>query len=103
MNQWKSAWEQHDYDAYIAMYAEIFAPQKFADRQAWLKDRKDNLKKSRRAEISLKNIGIEENADTAIVRFKQNYKTNSYSLKADKELHMQKTDGNWRIVQEIVN
>jgi len=103
LTQWKSAWEQQDYDAYIAMYAENFTPQKFADRQAWLQDRKDKLEKDRELKISLKDIRIEENADAAIVRFKQNYKTNSYSLKADKELHMQKTDGSWRIVQEIVN
>lgn len=54
---------------------------------------KRQAEKAGELKISLKDIRIEENADAAIVRFKQNYKTNSYSLKADKELHMQKTDG----------
>lgn len=103
LNLWKNAWEQHDYEAYVAMYSENFTPQKFADRQAWLQDRKDKLEKAGELKLSLNDIRIEENPDTAIVRFKQTYKTSSYSLKADKELHMQKTSGNWLIVQELVN
>lgn len=103
LNLWKNAWERHDYDAYIAMYSENFTSQKFPDRQAWLQDRKAKLEKTDKLKLSLKDVRIEENADKAIVRFKQTYQTDSYSLKADKELHMQKTDGNWRIVQEVVN
>jgi adhesin transport system outer membrane protein len=103
LNQWKSGWEQHDYHAYVAIYSDNFTPQKFSDRQAWLEDRKEKLEKAGKLKLSLNDVRIEENTDKAIVRFKQTYQTSSYSLKANKELHMQKTDGNWRIVQEIVN
>jgi len=103
LNLWKEAWEERDYEAYVARYVEDFTSQKFSDRQAWLKDRHDKLARAGELKISLNDVKVEENADTAIVRFKQTYQTSSYSLKADKELHMKKTADDWRIVQEIVN
>lgn len=103
VNLWKQAWEQRDYDAYVARYAAAFAPQKFADRQAWLLDRKEKLAAAGNLKISLNDVRIEQATDSAVVRFKQTYKTDRYSLKADKELHLQKVAGDWLIVQEIAN
>lgn len=103
MNLWKQAWERRDYDAYFARYAAAFAPQKFADRQAWLLDRKEKLAAAGNLKISLNDVRIEQATDSAVVRFKQTYKTDRYSLKADKELHLQKVAGDWLIVQEIAN
>lgn len=103
LNQWRSAWEARDYDTYLATYAESFTPERFADKEIWQKDRRKKFEKTEDLEISLQNIKIDAKDETAIVSFKQAYKSASFSDTVNKELHMQNQYGKWLITKEMSN
>jgi adhesin transport system outer membrane protein len=101
LNLWRNAWEVRDYDTYIATYADSFTPAKFASKEAWQQDRQAKLAQAGDLEINLENIRIDAKDDTAVVRFKQIYKSARYSDVINKELHMQNVAGKWLITQEV--
>ena len=102
LNSWKDAWENKDYETYISMYSDKFAPTKFEDKENWKQDRKDKLESAGVIKINLKDISIDTKTDAAVVRFKQIYRSSKALLETNKELHMENVDGKWLIRQELV-
>jgi outer membrane protein, adhesin transport system len=103
LNAWKNAWENKDYDTYIAIYSANFIPTKFEDKEDWKQDRKNKLESAGAIKINLKDISIDTQSDrAAIVRFRQIYRSSKALLETNKELHMENVGGHWLIKQELV-
>lgn len=102
VSSWKDAWQSKDYAAYIATYADTFVPEKFESREAWDQDRRAKLSSAGTIKIELNDMVIDENADTAVVEFKQVYRSSKARLETKKALHLQKFDDKWLIVKELV-
>lgn len=98
---WANAWAEQDADAYIGSYGNNFQPQDNLSRSAWEKARRKRL-----ASPSSISLGISQpsisflDSDLAIVKFVQNYRSDSYKDTVKKTLLLERESGQWRIVRE---
>lgn len=100
VSDWVTAWQNKDYDKYIAHYADSFVPEKPLTRNAWLEQRKKRLATAETIKITLKDINISLEGNRALVDFNQIYATNAYKDTTKKKLLLEKINGNWLIVKE---
>ncbi|MDP2247992.1 MAG: TolC family outer membrane protein, partial [Nitrosomonadales bacterium] len=59
LSLWRNAWVARDFDAYTAMYADSFVPEKFANKAAWQRDRQIKLANAGDLEVNLENVNID--------------------------------------------
>lgn len=102
IEQWRSAWERRDTDAYLAHYAEDFSIGKmtraaFAQRKqlinagkTWIKVKVENLSA----------FPYPTQPDLVVVNFEQDYASNNLVNRMHKRQYWQKRDGRWQIVYE---
>jgi adhesin transport system outer membrane protein len=104
IQQWVNAWEQKNFDAYIAFYGKSFEPTGFPSREAWLNNRKERLSKSGPIRITLQDINITVTGNKAVAEFMQIYSSPTYSDKVMKQLvlEMEQENRQWVIVKEAV-
>ncbi len=101
VNAWAAAWSRRDSEAYLAAYAPGFRVPDGLSRAAWEKLRRQRIAAA--ASIAVRVDAPEvafDNADTATVRFRQDYKSTLLSNLDKKTLRMARQDGHWRIVEE---
>lgn len=104
IEQWVSAWEQKNFDSYIAFYGKNFEPDGFPNKEAWLKNRKNRLSRTGDIRITLQDINIAVTGNKAIAEFVQIYSSPSYSDKVHKQLvlELEQENRQWVIVKETV-
>lgn len=104
IEQWVSAWEQKNFDSYIAFYGKNFEPDGFPNKEAWLKNRKNRLSRTGGIRITLQDINIAVTGNKAIAEFVQIYSSPSYSDKVHKQLvlELEQENKQWVIVKETV-
>ncbi|MEO8417156.1 MAG: TolC family outer membrane protein, partial [Methylophilaceae bacterium] len=79
VQDWASAWEQKNFEAYINFYADKFVPENEQSREAWLAQRKERLSGPRKIKITLRNIKVNIEGDKASAEFTQLYVAPGYS------------------------
>lgn len=101
MRAWATAWSERDFDAYIAFYAEAFAPGNGMSRSEWRELRHTRVvgKDSIHIEIIYPKVALLSD-ERARVTFVQIYESPTYSDKVTKRLLMQRTPSGWRILRE---
>jgi len=104
IQQWVTAWEQKNFDAYINMYSKNFEPVGFRNKEAWLENRKQRIAKSGPIRITLQDINITVTGNKAIAEFMQIYSSPTYSDKVMKQLvlELEQENKQWVIVKETV-
>jgi outer membrane protein, adhesin transport system len=106
IQQWVSAWEQKNFDAYVAFYSKKFEPAGFSSRKAWLDNRKQRFSKTGPVRITLQDINITVTGNKAIAEFMQIYSSPTYSDKVVKqlvlELEQEQENRQWLITKETV-
>jgi ketosteroid isomerase-like protein len=103
IDSWLAAWSKKDVKTYLAHYARDFDPPGNQSRKAWEAERAQRVAKPGKIEVSRDRLSVKaEGADKATVRFRQNYKSSSFSSSSGKTLDMIKRDGKWLIQQERV-
>ena len=97
---WAQAWANREADAVVALYSGSFtAPTDSAGSTAWLEQRREQVATGPVPDPLVEGLRVEpDGADRRIVRFVQNFGTNSLR----KELTMVREGGSWRIVAEKV-
>lgn len=103
VDAWRSAWSRKDVKAYLAAYADNFQTPGGVPRSTWEAERRQRITKPGTISVSLENLRIEINGDTAIARFRQDYRSNHLKTKSNKVLHLRKQNGRWLIEQEQVD
>ena len=103
INQWASAWSSKDVEGYISSYADDFKPSRGLSKNKWEKQRRERLANPAFIKISLVNLNIEINDNGyAKIRFKQEYKSDTYSDEVEKEITVMMFKGKWLITRERV-
>lgn len=100
---WAAAWSRKDVDEYLSYYASDFEIPGNEARSAWERGRQRRIKQPGPLQVSIDDVRITmRNPDTAVVRFRQNYRAASQSASTNKVLLLTKRAGRWQIRQERV-
>jgi len=99
---WAAAWSRKDIKAYLAAYAADFKTPAGESRAAWDAAREQRINKPGAIQVSIENLRIAVDGDTATAKFRQHYKSATLKTSSNKVLQMGKRDGKWQILQERV-
>jgi len=100
---WLAAWSKKDVRSYLAHYAKDFQTPSGQTRKAWETERSQRVGKPGKIEVGRDKLTVKaEGADKAVVRFRQNYKSPTFSSSSGKTLVLIKRDGKWLIQEERV-
>ncbi|MDP2825461.1 MAG: tetratricopeptide repeat protein [Sulfuritalea sp.] len=99
---WAAAWSRKDTKAYLAAYARDFKTPAGEARAAWETERQKRIDKPGAIQVSVENLRVNIDGDTATVKFRQHYKSATLKTSSNKVLLLGKRDGKWQIVQERV-
>ncbi len=97
---WRDAWQARDIPAYLAHYAADFRPGRGWSRAQWERYRRRVIGKARNIHIAIENLTVERQGSRAVARFHQRYQASNYRDETDKELVLQREQGEWKIVAE---
>lgn len=101
ISTWANAWAEQDADTYIGAYGSNFQPQDNLSRSAWEKARRQRLASPSSISLAINQPSISFlDSDLAIVKFVQNYRSDSYKDTVKKTLLLEREGGQWRIVRE---
>lgn len=99
---WAAAWSRKDVKAYLAAYARDFKTPAGESRAAWDAARQQRINKPGAIQVSVENLRIAVDGDTATAKFRQHYKSANLKTSSNKVLQLGKRDGKWQILQERV-
>ena len=99
---WAAAWSRKDTKAYLAAYARDFKTPAGESRAAWESERQKRIGKPGAIQVSVENLRVSVDGDTATAKFRQHYKSATLKTSSNKVLLLGKRDGKWQIVQERV-
>lgn len=100
VNAWANAWASKDVSGYVGAYAKDFAP-KGENHAGWEAGRKQRIENAKEINVKVSNLKVTfTNANTAVAKFHQAYKSNIVSSNSAKTLVFSKASGKWQIVEE---
>jgi len=100
LKQWLVAWSGRDVEAYLGAYAPSFTPAGDLSRDAWSQKRRQVLGRSEKIAIEVADVQVSVHGEHAETRFRQSYRSPSFSDVVMKTLSWQRIDGKWLIVAE---
>lgn len=101
VSNWAQAWSEQDVTAYLSHYAPNFDPPGELSRSDWENLRRSRVSKPKLIEVKVTEPKVSFNgAGSAVVRFRQHYKSDTIDSTGFKTLTMTKSDQGWLIVRE---
>lgn len=97
---WARAWASQNFTEYVNAYARDFETPKGQTRAQWEKERKDRIVGRAKISVTLQDVKVGVEGNTATVKFRQQYKSGTFSANGPKTLVLIKTNGKWLIKQE---
>lgn len=97
---WAKAWSNKDVKTYLAQYGADFQPPKAQTRKQWAEERRARIEEKGRISVDIDSPKVTIKGDTAIVRFRQSYKSDNLKINAGKTLVLNRQGNRWMIVQE---
>jgi ketosteroid isomerase-like protein len=97
---WAKAWSNKDVKTYLAQYGADFQPPKAQTRKQWAEERRARIEEKGRISVDIDSPKVSIKGDTAIVRFRQSYKSDNLKINAGKTLVLNRQGNRWMIVQE---
>ena len=89
---------KQDVEAYLAFYAKDFKAPDNEPRNKWEQTRRARVSQPKKIEIRLSSLKVQiADAQTATAFFRQEYRSDAYADKVNKELSFIKENGAWRI------
>jgi ketosteroid isomerase-like protein len=98
---WAKAWSDRDMKSYLASYGKDFTPPNKLGRAAWEEERKARIMGKAKISVKLTSITTTVSGNTAIAKFKQDYKADALATSSRKTLEMVKAGDRWVITKEI--
>jgi tetratricopeptide (TPR) repeat protein len=103
IHAWAAAWSKQDVNAYLTFYADNFKPAQGLSRKAWRNQRRLRLRTPRFIKVTLSTPEVTFLPNgTARVQFLQDYASNIFRDKINKQLFLTKHNAKWRIVEERI-
>ena len=103
ITQWTNSWSSKDVNGYIESYAPEFKPSKGLSRNAWEKGRKKRLSSPTFIKITLSNMSFNFRGENLVkVSFEQEYQSDTYRDKVNKEITLKMINNKWLITRERV-
>ena len=101
---WAVAWSSQSVDDYLSYYSPDFKPSFGLSFEDWKIQRQERISKPKFINIELSNIDVVMTGEnTANVKFKQSYTSDTYQDSVSKQLRMHKQNGQWKILRELSN
>jgi len=100
---WRKAWQTRDLPAYLGLYGPNFAPPQGVNRQVWADTRRARISSKQKIELSLKNLTLQMQGNTATVKFTQVYADERVSMANRKTMVWQLAEGRWHIHSETTD
>lgn len=100
VHAWARAWAARDVKAYLASYGKDFSPPGSLSRSAWEEERRQRISSKSKITVKLENLTVTASGNTAIVKFRQDYKANGLAVSSRKTLDLVKSGERWQIVKE---
>ena len=100
VHAWAAAWMAKDINAYLSFYDPDFKVPGGDDRAAWEALRNERLTRPEYIKVDLDQIKTSIKNDTATVRFRQRYESNTFKGYDRKTLTLVNRDGAWKILEE---
>lgn len=100
---WRQAWAAQNVDRYLLAYSERFVPANGQSISDWRRARQRNVSRPNFIELQLTNVHMLPISATVMrVEFDQMYRSNVITSNARKMLMLERQDGRWQIIQEMV-
>jgi tetratricopeptide (TPR) repeat protein len=101
VNGWAAAWSKKDVDGYLGHYAKNFDPPGGQSRADWEKTRRARIEAPKEISVEIASPKVTmQGSDTALVSFRQTYRSDRFNGTSSKTLTMTKSDGRWLIREE---
>ncbi len=97
---WAQAWSARDVDRYLAAYAPDFTPARGQSRFRWEEERRARITSKSSIGVTLDDLAIVIDGETASARFRQNYRADTLREVSRKTLELQRSGGQWLIRRE---
>lgn len=101
LSKWMASWEDGEIECYRSCYAPDFKS-KGMNLDEWVDHKSTVYKKSKDIRISMDDLQISEQGDTATAVFKQSYRSSILQAQGKKTLELKKINGEWKIYREIM-
>ena len=102
VERWAAAWQNKNLPGYFAAYAPNFKPEKGMSLASWKDQRRARISDKAKITVKVHDMTVQINGDKATARFRQHYTSGSLDFDGPKTLQMQRENGKWLIVREIV-
>jgi len=99
---WAAAWSSKDMKAYFGAYGRDFDPVGKLSRSAWEEERRARIEGKASISVKLSELQAQVRGNSAVVRFRQDYRANGISISSRKTLELVRQGDNWKIVREAV-
>jgi len=102
--EWRQAWSNQDIQAYLSLYSDSeFIPKNGVSFETWKQGRYGSVQGPKFIKVETDNLQVTPiSKDMIRVSFYQRYHSDRFKDDIDKVLLWKKTDGQWKIVQEVV-
>jgi len=100
VHAWAKAWAARDVKAYLASYGKDFDPPGSMSRVNWEEERRMRINSKSKISIKLENLTVTASGNTAVAKFRQDYKANGLAVSSRKTLDLVKNGDRWQIVKE---
>ncbi len=101
VSKWLTSWKSGDMKTYRSCYASDFQS-KGKNLNDWISYKNNLQKRSKDIEISINDLQISLDGDTALAVFVQNYSSSIFKDTGTKTLELKKINGKWNIYKEIM-
>lgn len=100
--RWVKAWSDADMDGYYAAYASDFKPSGGVSLSQWKNDRRDRIVTKKSITVGIRQLNIQIDKNTAVVKFQQLYASGNIKSNSRKTLDMLRQGDDWLILRESV-
>ena len=100
VNAWATAWAKQDAKGYLTAYAKEFKIPGGKSRASWEAERKQRIEAPKSIQVKVESPSVSVQGGSAIVKFRQYYKSNIVTASSSKSLVMSKAGGSWQILEE---
>lgn len=103
LKAWADAWAAKDVNRYLTFYAPAFRTPKGESRSAWEASRRVRIDKPGQIEVEiLQPVAKTIAKDQVEIRFRQRYRSSTFSANSAKSVLMTRQAGKWQILEESV-
>jgi len=104
VEQWRQAWANQNVPDYLSFYdKKTFIPKNGLNYVTWEKSRYRSLQKPKFIKLKFDNVEVSPISDSMVrAQFVQRYHSDRFKDDVKKVLLWQKTNGRWKIIQEVV-